>query len=53
MRSYDLILRPGGDGFVWALSGLDLRRVTKRLALVNTALAKGPSPGWSGLGSQN
>jgi len=45
VRSYDLIHRPGGDGFVWALSGLDLPRVTKRLALVNTALAEGPQPG--------
>ena len=45
VRSYDLILRPGGDGFVWALSGLNLPHVTERLLLVNTALAEGTEPG--------
>ena len=44
VRSYHLILPPGGDGFVWAMSGLDLPGVTRRLALVNKALAEGPEP---------
>ena len=45
VRSYDLLRRTGGDAFVWALSGLDMASVTKRLALVNAALADAPEPG--------
>jgi len=45
VRSYDLLYRPGGDAFVWALSGLDMASVVERLALINAALADAPEPG--------
>jgi diguanylate cyclase (GGDEF)-like protein len=40
MRSYDLIIRCGGDEFVCALSGQTMIEATARLALVDTAIAE-------------
>jgi diguanylate cyclase (GGDEF)-like protein len=45
LRSYDLIIRYGGDEFVCAISGLNLADATKRLGLVNAALAEAPGHG--------
>lgn len=45
LRSYDLIVRYGGDEFVCAISGLNRADATKRLALVNAALAVAVEPG--------
>jgi diguanylate cyclase (GGDEF)-like protein len=45
LRSYDLIVRYGGDEFVCAISGLTMDEAAKRLSLVNTALAEGPVSG--------
>jgi len=45
LRSYDLIIRYGGDEFVCAISRLDMADATKRFALVNAALAEAPEPG--------
>jgi diguanylate cyclase (GGDEF)-like protein len=39
LRSYDLIVRYGGDEFVCTISGQTLADVTRRFALVNTVLA--------------
>jgi diguanylate cyclase (GGDEF)-like protein len=39
LRSYDLIIRYGGDEFVCAMSDLDMEAAAKRIRLVNTALA--------------
>lgn len=41
LRSYDLIIRYGGDEFVCAISGLTMDEAAKRLSLVNTGLAEG------------
>jgi hypothetical protein len=43
LRSYDLIIRFGGDEFVCAISGLDLAEARQRLALVNTCSPKAGS----------
>ena len=45
LRSYDLIIRYGGDEFVCAISRLDMADATKRFALVNATLAEAPEPG--------
>jgi diguanylate cyclase (GGDEF)-like protein len=50
LRSYDLIIRYGGDEFVCAISGLDLAEAMERLALVNQALADRPEGGSVTLG---
>ena len=45
LRSYDLIIRYGGDEFVCAVSGLNMPEVAERLELVNAGLAAGPVHG--------
>ncbi len=45
LRSYDLIIRYGGDEFVCAVQGMDLAAAAQRLALVNAALAEAPEHG--------
>lgn len=45
LRSYDLIIRYGGDEFVCAISGLTMSEAAKRLTMVNAALAGGPVRG--------
>lgn len=45
LRSYDLIIRYGGDEFLCAVSGRDMEDVTQRLALVNEALSKASEHG--------
>ena len=45
LRSYDLVIRYGGDEFVCAISGLTSATATERLALVNHALADAPEHG--------
>lgn len=45
MRSYDLIMRYGGDEFVCVFSGLDLRATTTRLGEISEGLARSPEHG--------
>jgi diguanylate cyclase (GGDEF)-like protein len=45
LRSYDLIMRFGGDEFVCALPNVDVRGVRQHFADVSTALAAGPTRG--------
>ena len=45
LRSYDLVIRYGGDEFICAISGLTSAAATERLALVNHALADAPEHG--------
>ena len=45
LRSYDLIIRYGGDEFVCAMSGLSIADASERLALVNALLAEAPEHG--------
>jgi len=45
LRSYDLVIRYGGDEFVCAISGLELADAMKRLTEVNRTLAEGPGRG--------
>ena len=45
LRSYDLIIRYGGDEFVCAMSGLSLADATTRLGRVNATLALAPEHG--------
>jgi diguanylate cyclase (GGDEF)-like protein len=39
LRSYDLVIRYGGDEFICAVSGLDADQAFERITLVNNALA--------------
>ena len=45
LRSYDLIMRFGGDEFVCVLPNADVKRVRRRFADVSHALATGPTKG--------
>jgi len=45
LRSYDLIIRYGGDEFLCAISDLNIVDATKRLGLVRAALAEAPEHG--------
>jgi diguanylate cyclase (GGDEF)-like protein len=45
LRSYDLIMRFGGDEFVCALPNAETERVHDRFAEVSNALATGPTGG--------
>lgn len=45
LRSYDLVVRYGGDEFFCVVSGLGVQDMTIRLDLVNRALADGPEQG--------
>jgi diguanylate cyclase (GGDEF)-like protein len=45
LRSYDLIMRFGGDEFVCVLPNADVKRVRQRFADVSNALASGPTKG--------
>jgi diguanylate cyclase (GGDEF)-like protein len=45
LRSYDLIIRYGGDEFVCVFVGMDAVEATSRLELVNAVLAASPGHG--------
>jgi diguanylate cyclase (GGDEF)-like protein len=45
LRSYDLIMRFGGDEFVCAMPKINVQDVRRRFADVSEALAKGPTGG--------
>ena len=45
LRSYDLVIRYGGDEFVCVLAGMTEAEAVARLQLVNAALAAAPEHG--------
>jgi diguanylate cyclase (GGDEF)-like protein len=45
LRSYDLIIRMGGDEFVCAVSNITLSDTRRRFSAINNALAETPGPG--------
>ena len=45
LRSYDLIIRFGGDEFLCAIPGVTMHEAAERLAAVNTSLATSPEHG--------
>jgi len=45
LRSYDLIIRFGGDEFLCAIPGVTMAEAAERLAAVNTTLATSPEQG--------
>ena len=45
LRSFDLIIRYGGDEFVCAFPGIALSDVTKRIATIDATLANASEPG--------
>jgi diguanylate cyclase (GGDEF)-like protein len=45
LRSYDLVIRYGGDEFVCAMPGLNVAEATRRFTLVTAALAEAPEHG--------
>jgi diguanylate cyclase (GGDEF)-like protein len=45
VRSFDLIIRYGGDEFVCAFPGTTVADVTKRVATINATLSKAGEPG--------
>jgi len=45
LRTYDLIIRYGGDEFVCAVSGLSISVAAQRFAQVNSVLAAAPERG--------
>ena len=44
LRSYDVLVRVGGDEFVCALAGATIQDARRRLGAVQAALASGPLP---------
>ena len=45
VRSFDLIIRYGGDEFVCAFPGITVTDATKRVATINATLLKASEPG--------
>ena len=43
LRSYDLVIRYGGDEFVCVMEGLTLQQAGQRVGLIDAALAAGPA----------
>jgi diguanylate cyclase (GGDEF)-like protein len=45
VRSFDLIIRYGGDEFICAFPGITVADVTQRVATINAALSRASEPG--------